>query len=264
MTLATKSESTTDPTQVTTPTPATAAATPAAAPTPATAAATPATAAAGAAAPTLPADQIPNPEFGVLADDAAIERTVGALRAKGYAVHVVDDAAAARDLILSLIPAGAEVSQGASETLEQIGVTAAIEEPGRFDAIRPRTRAMDRTTPEGIRAMRKLGIAPDHYVVSVHALVEDGTIVIASNTGSQLGPIAFGAGDIVFAVGTQKIVPDLATALRRIEEYSLPLEHQRLQALYGVNSAVRKILIVHEEFRPGRCTFVLIKELVGA
>lgn len=203
-------------------------------------------------------------EFAGRADDATIERTADALRAKGYSVHVVVNGAAAKDLIVGLIPHGAEVSQGASETLEEIGVTAEIEQPGRFDAVRPRTRAMDRTTPEGVRAMRKLGAAPDYYVVSAQALVEDGTIVVASNTGSQLAPVSFGAGEVIFAIGSQKIVPDLDTAFRRIEEHSLPLEHVRMQKLWGVNSAVNKILIITREFRPGRFTIVLIKEPVGA
>jgi len=216
------------------------------------------------AAADIPADQIPNSEFAGRANSATIERTADALRAKGYAVHVVEDGPAARELIVGLVPEGAEVSQGASETLEDIGVTKAIEESGRFDAVRPRTRAMDRTTPEGIRAMRKLGAAPDHYVVSAQALTEDGTIVVASNTGSQMAPISFGAGEVIFAIGSQKIVKDLDTAFRRIDERSLPLENTRMQKLYGVNSHVRKLLIIRSESRPGRITVVLIKEPVGA
>ncbi|MEA2673094.1 MAG: hypothetical protein QOI92_286 [Chloroflexota bacterium] len=210
-----------------------------------------------------PADQVPNPEFGKPADDATVERTAAALRGKGYAVHVVDTTRAARDLIISLLPEGAEVSQGASETLEDIGVTAAMES-GRYDNVRQRTRAMDRTTPEGIRAMRKLGVGPDWYVNSAAAVTEDGTIVIASNTGSQLAPLAFGAGEVIFAIGTQKLVPDLETAFRRIEERSLPLENARMQKIYRVNSHVRKILVIRGESRPDRITVVLIKEPVGA
>jgi hypothetical protein len=198
------------------------------------------------------------------ADDAAIQRTVEALRAKGYAVHVVDDAATAKDVIVGLVPEGAEVSQGASQTLEDLGVTEEIEQSGRFDAVRPRTRAMDRTTPEGVRAMRKLGAVPDYYLVSAHALTEDGTLVLVSNTGSQLAPVAFGAGEVIFAIGSQKIVPDLESAMQRIEDHSLVLEHARMRKLWGSNSAVNKILIINKEFRPGRFTIVLIKEPVGA
>jgi hypothetical protein len=198
------------------------------------------------------------------AEDGAVERTVAAMREKGYTVHVVESGDAARDLIVSLVPEGAEVSQGASETLEQLGVTDIIEHSGKYDAVRPRTRAMDRTTPEGIRAMRKLGAVPDYFLVSAHALVEDGTLVLASNTGSQLAPVVFGAGEVIFAIGTQKIVPDLETAIDRIENHSLILEHARMRKLWGSNSAINKLLIIRKEFRPERFTIVLVKQPVGA
>jgi hypothetical protein len=204
-----------------------------------------------------------SPTFGDRADDATIERTAAALRAKGYAVHVVEDGDEARSVILDLLPDGAEVGQGASTTLELTGITHEIEESGRFDAVRKHTRSMDRSTPEGLRAMRKLGVGPDWYVNSAHAVTEDGTIVIASNTGSQLAPLAFGAGEVIFAIGSQKLVPDLETAMRRIEEHTLPLESQRMQGIYGIDSEIKKILIIHKESRAGRITVVLIKEPVG-
>jgi hypothetical protein len=212
-----------------------------------------------------PRDSVaPNPRFADAADEGTIQRTAEALRAKGYEVFVADDRDSAKRQVLALLPEGAEVGQGASETLDQIGVTAAIEEPGRFDDVRVRTRAMDRSTADGVRAMRKVGGTPDYWLNSAQAVTEDGQIVIASNTGSQLGPIAFGAGKVIFAIGAQKIVPDLETAMLRIDEYSLPTENVRMQALYGVDSEVRKILIVGKEFRPGRFAVVLIREAIGS
>jgi hypothetical protein len=201
--------------------------------------------------------------FGERATDETIERTADALRGKGYAAHVVENGEEATNVVLGLLPEGAEVGQGASTTLDKIGLTAAIEESGRFNAVRKRTRSMDRTTPEGLRAMRKLGVGPDWYVNSAHALTIDGTVVDVSNTGSQLAPLAFGAGDVIFVIGSQKIVPDLETATRRIEEHTLPLENERMQGLYGTDSEIKKVLIIHKEFRPERFTFVLVKEPVG-
>lgn len=205
----------------------------------------------------------PNPRFARFPDEAVIQRTASALRAKGYEVRIADDLAEARRLIVELVPEGSEVSQGASQTLDQLGVTAEIEESGRYDAIRPRTRAMDRSTPEGRRAMRKLGAVADYHLNSAQAVTEDWRIVVVSNTGSQLAPIAFGAGMVVFAISVTKIVPDLETALQRVEEFSLPNESVRMQAIYGVDSAVNKILIVNKEFRPGRFAVVLIREAIG-
>jgi hypothetical protein len=201
--------------------------------------------------------------FGERATDETIERTADALRGKGYAAHVVENGEEATSVVLGLLPEGAEVGQGASTTLDKIGLTAAIEESGRFNAVRKRTRSMDRTTPEGLRAMRKLGVGPDWYVNSAHALTIDGTVVDVSNTGSQLAPLAFGAGEVIFVIGSQKIVPDLETAMRRIEEHTLPLENERMQGLYGTDSEIKKVLIIHKEFRPERFTFVLVKEPVG-
>jgi len=201
--------------------------------------------------------------FGARASDETIERTADALRAKGYAVHVVENGDEAREVVLGLLPEGAEVGQGASTTLDVIGISDAIEGSGRFDAVRKRTRSMDRSTAEGLRAMRKLGVGPDWYVNSVHAVTVDGTFVDVSNTGSQLAPLAFGAGEVIFVIGSQKIVPDLETAMRRIEQHTLPLENQRMQGLYGTDSEIKKVLIIHKEFRPSRFTVVLVKEPVG-
>jgi LUD domain len=201
--------------------------------------------------------------FGERASDEVIERTADALRAKGYSVYVVENGDEARKIVLDLLPDGAEVGQGASTTLELIGVTHEIEESGRFDAVRKHTRSMDRSTPEGLRAMRKLGVGPDWYVNSAHAVTEDGTFVVASNTGSQLAPLAFGAGEVIWVIGSQKLVPDLETAMRRIETHTLPLESTRMQGIYGVDSEIKKVLIIHKEFRPSRFTVVLIKEPVG-
>lgn len=202
--------------------------------------------------------------FGKPADESTIEAAAAALRDKGYDVHIANDAAAAKKIVLELLPEGAEVGQGASQTLEDIGITHELEESGRYVAVRKQTRAMDRSTPEGLRAMRKLGVGPDWYVNSAHALTIDGTIVVASNTGSQLAPLAFGAGEVIFVIGSQKIVPDLDTAMQRLDEYALPLEHARMREIYDIDSEIKKLLIIRKEFRPERFRIVIVREPVGA
>jgi hypothetical protein len=208
-------------------------------------------------------DRLPvNEEFARRANAASIERAAEALQTHGIEVRIVPDAVAARELLLSLIPDGAEVGEGASQTLDGIGVTDIVEKSGRYDAVRPRTRSMDRATQ--MREIRKLGAAPEVQINSVQALTEDGRLVVASMTGSQLGPIAFGAGRVLLVVGSQKIVPDLATAFRRIEEYSYPIEDAKMQEAFGRHSAINKLLILNAEFAPGRITVILVREPVGA
>jgi hypothetical protein len=88
-------------------------------------------------------------------------------------------------------------------------------------------------------------------------------VLIASNTGSQLGPYASGAGKVIWVVGAQKIVRDLDQGMRRIQEYTYPLEEEHMQQLYGVGTHVNKMLIVNAELRPNRITMIIVKEELG-
>jgi hypothetical protein len=203
----------------------------------------------------------PIEEFAKLAKDEQIERTSKALEANGIKVLVAENAAEAKRLFFELVPDGSEVFLGASVTLEQTGIKDEIDQSGRFDALRPKMFAMNRET-QG-REIRKLGGAPDYAAGSVQAVTEDGHVLIASNTGSQLGPYAYSAGKVIWVIGAQKIVKDLNEGLRRIQEHALPLEEQHMQELYKVNTSLNKVLIVNREFRPNRITMIIVKEKIG-
>jgi L-lactate utilization protein LutC len=199
--------------------------------------------------------------FGNVAHDARVRRTATALEANGMTVLRATDAADARRIVLGLIPAGSQVHHGASQTLEQSGITDAIETSGRYEAIRPRIWSMDRRTQAN--EIRRLTASPDVMLGSVHAVTETGSLIAASNGGSQLGPYVSGAGRVILVVGTQKIVSDLDEGLRRIDEYAFPLEDARAQATYGIHSGVNKVLIINREVAPGRMTVVLVDEVLG-
>ena len=111
--------------------------------------------------------------------------------------------------------------------------------------------------------MRELAASPDYVVGSVHALTETGSLFIAPASGTQLGPIVSGAGHVILVIGTQKIVPDLGTALRRIYEYCFPLEDDRARRAYGVPSGVNNILMINRVVIPDRITAILVKERLG-
>jgi hypothetical protein len=176
-------------------------------------------------------------------------------------VIVVDNGDEARQRVLELIPEGAEVFTARSHTIESIGLASEINESSRFQAVRARMQTMDPATQR--RAMSKLSAAPDVVVGSVHAITEQGQVLIASFGGSQLSPYASSAGSVIWVVGTQKLVPTLDDGLRRIYEHSLPLEDARLRAAFGRASAVGKILIVNQEPVPGRITVILVKQNLG-
>jgi hypothetical protein len=199
--------------------------------------------------------------FGTLADDGRVKRTTAALKANGITVLRAADAAEAKRIVLDLIPDGAQVHHGASQTLEATGIVEEIEKSGRFEHLRPRIYSMDRKTQGD--EIRRLAAAPDVMLGSVHAVTETGSLVAASMSGSQLGPYASGAGRVILVVGTQKIVSDLEEALSRVNEYAFPLEDARAQAAYGIRSAVNKVLVINREVNPGRITVVLVDEVLG-
>ncbi len=199
--------------------------------------------------------------WGTRADDVRVKRTMAALEANGMTVLRASDAAAAKRIVLDLIPDASSVHQGASQTLDVLGITHEIEKSGRYAALRPRIWSMDRETEAD--EIRRLGAAPDVMLGSVHAVTETGSLLAASMSGSQLGPYVSGAGRVILVVGTQKIVPDLEQGLLRINEYAWRLEDARAQAAYGIRSAVNKVVIINREITPGRITVVLVDEVLG-
>ena len=199
--------------------------------------------------------------FGTVADEASVKRTVAALEANGITVLRAPDSAAAKRIVLDLIPDTSHVHHGASQTLDVLGITDEIDKSGRYDALRPRIWGMDRKT-EGDE-IRRLGAAPDVMLGSVHAVTETGSLLAASMSGSQLGPYVSGAGRVILVVGTQKIVTDIEEGLLRINEYAWRLEDARAQAAYGIRSAVNKVVIINREITKGRITVVLVDEVLG-
>ena len=212
---------------------------------------------------TIDADKTltPNKEFAIPASNEQIERTARALEANGIHVLIADNREEAKRLFFELIPEGSEVFLGASVTLETLGIKDEIDKSGKYDALRPRMFAMNRET-QG-REIRKLGGAPDYAAGSVHAVTEDGHVLIASKTGSQLGPYASGAGKVIWVVGAQKLVKDLNEGFRRIQEYCYPLEEVHMHELYNTGTDINKVLMINREFRPNRITMIIVKEVIG-
>jgi hypothetical protein len=200
-------------------------------------------------------------EFAGLASNAEIDEVATALERNGITSLVVDSGEQARDAVRSILPIGGEVFNNTSRTLEAVGVAEDIEGSGLYQPLRPRLYQMDREM-QG-REMRLLAATPDFVVGSVHAVTKDGSVLIASASGSQLGPLVSGAGHVILVIGGQKIVADVGTGLRRIYEYCFPLEDLRAREAYGVPSGVNNVLIINRAVTPRRITAVLVRQSLG-
>jgi L-lactate utilization protein LutC len=202
-----------------------------------------------------------NWEFSRLASDEQIQRAVKALEENGIRALVAEHGEEAEQMIFDLLPEGAEVFTASSQTLEQLGIPAELEKSEQYDLVRVKLRKMDKKTQN--REMVEMGATPQYIIGSVHAVTEDGQVLVASNTGSQLAPYAASAEKVIWVVGAQKIVRDLDEGMQRIEEYTYPREDERLREAMGVPSNISKVLTVNKEVQPGRVTMIiLIEELV--
>ena len=199
-------------------------------------------------------------QFTTLPDDETLAATVTALEEHGFSVEVVDTLAAARAAVLARIPAGSTVMTNTSVTLQETGIADAVNDGGPYESARNAMFALDFETQA--QEMKAIGGQPDYALGSVHAITRDGTLVIASASGSQLASYAWGAANVIFVVGVQKLVPTLEAAHQRIYQHSLPLEDARAQAAYGQHSQVGRVLEIHQEL-PGRIHLVLIRQQVG-
>lgn len=184
-----------------------------------------------------------------------------ALEANNFNVVIVDDLAAAKGFVVNKIPKGSDVFTGTSVTLDEAGLTDELNNSTLYDSAKNRYVPLMK---EG-RSLeaKQIGSASDWAVGSVHAITQDGQVLIASASGSQLPNYLYGANHVIWVAGAQKVVKDVQEGIDRIESYTLPLENQRAEKVYGEGSSIRKLVIYRNDKNPDRITIVLVKQAVG-
>lgn len=200
-------------------------------------------------------------KWDTLATDESITKTIESLKANGIDATVVENGREAKKKVLELLPRGSEVMNMSSVTIDTLGLPKEINESGIYNSVKNKLAKMNRKI-QGME-MQRIGSAPQYAVGSAHAVTEDGKVIIASNTGSQLPAYSYGAFHVIWVVGTQKIVKNVEQGLKRIYEYVLPLESERMKKAYGIGSHVSKLLIINKEIVPNRLTLIFVKEKLG-
>lgn len=201
-------------------------------------------------------------KWDVLVGKESIDRAIENLKVNGIDAKFVETGEQASKQVLSLIPAGAEVMTMSSVTLDTIGLTQEINESDKYTSVKNKLNAMNRDTQA--LEMQRLGTAPEYAVGSVHAVTEDGQVIIASNTGSQLPAYAYASAHVIWVVGAQKIVKNLEEGMARINEYVLIKESARVKIAYGMEkSNISKLLIINKETTPERLTVIFVNEVLG-
>jgi len=197
-----------------------------------------------------------------LPTDDELDATVENLEANGFEVVVTDSAAAALETIQSHIPAGSSVMNGHSTTLEEIGFVEFLTE-GDHDWESLPDQIWDIDDDAARQAARRESQTADYFLGGINAIAQTGELVAADRSGSRIGAYPFAASNVVIVSGVNKVVPTLADALDRLESVAYPLENERANDAYGVDSAVAKQLIFRQELDEGRTTVVLVRDNLG-
>ncbi len=203
-------------------------------------------------------------QYDTTASEESIRTTMAALKERGHLPELVSSRTEALARIQALIPAGASVMNGASRTLEEIGFIQYLKD-GAHHWNNLHEAVLAETDPAKQAALRKQAVLSDFYLGSVHAVAETGEIVVASNSGSQLPHLVFTSQNLILVVGTQKITPDLDTALARLKDYVLPLEDARMKSVGASGSYISKLLIIHREpsFSGRKSHIIFVQEPLG-
>ncbi len=204
------------------------------------------------------------PNYAERATPAQIQQAINGLKAGGINVQLVETPAQALDNLQQLIPSGASVMTAASQTLKEIGFE---------DLLKAKTHAwvnlkeemLAESDPAKQAALRTQSALAEYYVGSIHAITEAGQMVTASHSGSQLPSYAFTSRHVIWVAGVQKIVPTLDAALRRVREYSLPREDERMKAMGMRGSRIGKLLIFEWEapHLQRQLNLILVNQVIG-
>jgi hypothetical protein len=191
-----------------------------------------------------------------------LAETVDNLSSHGIKVVVVDNAAEALEKLKSLIPAGSEVMNGSSTTLNEIGYMDYLKS-GKHGWKNLHLSILAEKDPQKQGDLRRKSVTSEYFIASVNAIAKTGELAACDASGSRVGAFPMAAKNLVLVSGANKIVPDVSAALERIRQYVFPIENVRATKVYGRGSMMGKFVILAHEMMPGRTTLILVKERLG-
>ncbi|MBR2978035.1 MAG: lactate utilization protein [Oscillospiraceae bacterium] len=150
------------------------------------------------------------------------EQLVAALRRRRFGAQFCATVQEAKEAVLALIPEGASVGWGGSETVNALGVKQTLREKGQplFDRDSAPTREAQ------VEAMYASQLA-DVFLMSSNAITEDGCLVNVDGLGNRVSALIFGPKKVIVVAGMNKVTADLESAISRVRHYAAPMNAQR-------------------------------------
>lgn len=163
-------------------------------------------------------------------DEQMLESAVRAFGKNGFGVHLAEDPAQAREIILGDILPGIApglVSYGDSMTLQATGVLDDMRRmagTGGWDFLDTFGRGLSR---EEILERRRQALLSELFFTGTNALTKQGQLVNLDMIGNRVGGIVWGPRNVVLTIGTNKIVDGVDAAVARVREKAAPLNAAR-------------------------------------
>lgn len=175
--------------------------------------------------------------------------------------------------ICRMIPSGALVGLGGSETILESGLVDALR---RMD-IRLLDRYREGVGGEEVNEMRHRGLAADVYVSSCNAVTADGKLVNVDGTGNRVAAMIFGPGKVIVMAGMNKVAVDVDAAIARVKNTAAPANSLRVGAdtpcshtgfcqdpfCQPPHRICCQLVVTEASMTPGRVTVVLVGEPLG-
>lgn len=202
-------------------------------------------------------------KFDTLASKSIVDKTMEALKSRGITPEFVETKKDALNRLIELIPKGAEIMTGGSTTLDQIGFTEMLIR-GKHPWKNLKEAIMAEKDPIKQIELRKKSVLSEYMIGSIHSVVETGEVLVVNATGSSIPAYSFTSDNVIWVVGTQKIVPTLEEGFKRLREYCFPLEDNRMKNLGYPGSTLGKFLLFEKETNPNRkITLIFVNEKLG-
>ncbi len=201
-------------------------------------------------------------DYITLAKDEVLEKIALVAGSKNLKTHIVGNKAEALEKIKSLINAGATVMTGSSKTLEEIGFVDLLKS-GNHPWKNLKNAILNEVDPVKKNELRNQSVFANYFLGSVHAITEDGELIVGSASGSQIPSYAFTSSNVIWVVGAQKVVPNLEEGLNRLKNYVVPLEDARMKELGQSGTALSEIWIFNKSIMPRNLNLILVKESLG-
>ena len=172
--------------------------------------------------------------------------------------------------VLSLLPDGATISWGGSETIKECGLMDAIHN-GNYNLL-------DRANVQGEEEYREFFsqvVKADAFLMSTNAITENGELVNIDGASNRLACLLHGPKNVFVIVGMNKLTSDVSAAIGRIRNVACPANTLRLNrntpcALTGKcgncfspDSICSQIVVTRRSSQPKRIKVIIVAEHLG-